>query len=403
MTSFFHDLEEQIRAAAHQRVSGPDTQPDPARRPGPARRGPRRWLAGGARAVPVLAAVAVTLAVVVGALVLLGHRGGQAPAPPAAGGPSNPFAAIILNTPKAQLKRELALMAAATRSVQASAACRVPEPRTPPQIHRLPGQALLSTLGVLRRPATAVDRLPHGSMSEMGPGVAVYAGAARRAARIGGTSYYLVPIRQDPAGGIPSARCFALQRAALAKALPTFPQPLRSPVHRLQAALLAYDTSLAAQPPTDAVCEVTAQRNGGGMACSTTVDQIRHGMFPEDDNGVLSGLVPDGVASVRLSLPGRSAVAIVHGNYYVVDVGISDPSKLARTTISWRAADGHVLRTYAEPLPSSVRQLCRRRPDACLRAVALAGGSGEQMSASSSSASATTQAAPTPRPKSSGR
>jgi hypothetical protein len=400
MTSFLHDLEEQLRAAAHDRTAGSDA---PAPTPPP--RGPRRrtrwaWLAGGARAVPVLVAVAVTLAVVVGALVLLGHRGGQPPTPPASGGPDNAFAALVEKTPKAQLKREFSLMGAATRKVQASGACRVAQPRTPPQIHDRPGHVLLSTLGVLRRPPTRADRLPPDSMSEMGPGIAIYAGATRRAGQIEGTSYYLVPIRQDPAGAVPSARCFALQKAALDNAIPTFPQALRSPVRKLEAALIAFATSLAAAPPSDAVCEVTAQRNGGGMSCSETADEIRHGLFPGDDNGVLSGLVPDGVASVKVTFRGRSAIAPVHGNVYAVRVGVSGPFKPGSPVIAWRAADGHVVRSYTEPPQSSLKQVCRQHPEACIAAVALSEGT--QVSASSSSASATVRSQPSPRPKGSG-
>ena len=396
MTSFFSDLEEQLRGAAQERTSarGAPAAPPPRR---PRRRGRPGWLAGGARALALAVAVAVTLAVVVGALLLLGHGGGQSPTPPASGGSGNAFAALVEKTPPARLHRELALMTAATRKVQASRACRVPQPRTARQIHDAPGHALLSALGVLRRRPTAADHLPEGSMSDMGPGVAVYAGATRRAARIAGTSYYVVPIRQDPASAFPSAHCFALQSAALDKALPTFPPTLRSPVRKLQAALIAFDTRLAAKAPFDAVCEVTAQRNGGGMACSDTVDAIRHGLFPDDDNGVLSGLVPDGIASVKLSFPGHSAIALVHGNFYAVDVGASGPPKPGSPSITWRDANGRVLRRYTEPAQSTVRQICRQHPEACVPAVALSGGQGA--SASSSSASATVRSQPNPRPK----
>jgi hypothetical protein len=399
MTSFFADLEEQLRAAAHQRTSGDGAPAAPPPR-GPRHRGRWGWLAGSARALALAAAVAVTLAVLVGALLLLGHRGGQSPTPPASGGSGNGFAALVEKTPPAQLHRELTLMTAATGKVQASRACRVPLPRTVRQIHAAPGHALLSTLGVLRRRPTAVDHLAGDSMSGMGPGGAVYAGATRRAARIGATSYYVVPIRQDPASAFPSARCFALQSAALNKALPTFPPALRSPVRKLQAALIAFDTRLAAKAPFDAVCMVTARRNGGSMACSDTVDAIRHGLFPDDDNGVLSGLVPDGIASVKLSFPGRSAIAIVHGNFYAVDAGVSAPPKPGSPTITWLDASGRVLRRYTEPAQSAVRQICRQHAQACVPAVALSGG--QRVSASSSSASATVRSQPSPRPKGSG-
>ena len=262
MTSFFHDLEEQLRSAARRQTSGAgEASPDmPVHSPPPRRRW--RWLAGGARALPVAVAVAVTLAVVVGALVLHGHRGGQSPTPPASGGGGNAFATLILKTPKAQLQRELALMGAATKTVQRSAACRVAQPRTAPQIHGVPGQALLSTLGALRRPASAADRRARGSISVMGPGVAVYAGAARRVATIAGTRYYIVPIRQDPAAGVPSRRCFALQKAVLVKALPTFPEALRraDPPARGFAGRLRHEPGRQATGRRDLRIDARAQR-----------------------------------------------------------------------------------------------------------------------------------------------
>jgi hypothetical protein len=412
MTSFLKDLEDQLRTAAHQRTSGGHApaeppQPDPPRRG----RGPRRWLAGGARALPVAIAVAVTVAVLVGALVLLGHRGGQSPTSPASGGPGDAFARLILNTPKARLRRELELMATATRKVQGNSACRIAQPRTVAQIHRAPGQQLLSTLGVLRRPPSAADRLPAGSMSGMGPGVAAYAGAARRAATIGGTSYYIVPIRQDPASDLPSSECLALERAALDKALPTFPESLRSPIRQLSATVIAYEASLAAKAPNDAVCEVTVQHNGGGISCGESVDQIRRGLFPDDDNGTSSGLVPDGVASVTLSFPAaagrtaRSVSATVHGNVYAAATGISGPLKPGSPTIVWHASDGHVLRTYSVDSPASLRALCREHPDTCIGAVLVEGSTGQRSASSSSSsasATATTQSHRSPRPKTSG-
>jgi hypothetical protein len=413
MTSFFHDLEDQLRTAADERTSGGHAPGQPPR-PDPPRHRRWRWLAGGARALPVAMAVAVTLAVLVGALVLLGHRGGQSPTPPASGGPASAFATLVEQTPGAQLLHEFALIGAATKKVQASAACHVPPPRVAPQIHAAPGQALLSTLGVLGRPATAADRLPRGAGPIMGPGVSVYAGATRRAARIGGTSYYLVPIRQDLAGGFPSARCFTLQKAALDKAVPTLPAALRTPVREIEAAVIAYVNAQAAKHPTDAVCEVTAQRNGGGFSCSHTTAEIQHGLYPDDDNGVFNGIVPDGVASVTVSFREardprfRSVTTAVHGNVYAAPTGYSGALKPGSATVVWRAADGRVLRTYSEPAVASLRQLCRQEPDACVPALALATtvshshGVSESSSSSSASATATTRSRPSTRPTTSG-
>jgi hypothetical protein len=412
MTSFFHDLEDQLRTAAHQRVSG-------AGAPGDGPRGPKRgrgrwgWLAGGARAIPLALAVAVTLAVVVGALVLLGHRGGQPPMPPASGNPANAFAALIERTPTARLRQEYALLGAATRKLQGSAVCRVPQPRHVPQIHGEPGHALLSTLGVLRRPATAADRLPADSLPTGGAGLAVYAGAMRRAATIGQTRYYFVPVREDPAAYIPSARCLALQNDTITKALPTFPAALRGDIRDIGAALVAYERELATKPPVDEVCEVTVQRNGGGNSCSETPQEIRNGTFPGDDNGTFSGIVPDGVASVTLSLPAtagraaRSVTATVHGNVYAVHAGAGRTAEPGSATITWRAADARVLKTYSVPAQLTLKTLCREHPDACLSAALVLGGttssaggsSASSSSSSSSSSSATTASPPSARPK----
>jgi hypothetical protein len=411
VTSFFHDLEDQLRTAAHQRVSGAGASGDGA--PGPKRpRGRRAWLAGGARAIPLALAVAVTVAVLVGALVLLGHRGGQPPIPPASGDPANAFAALIERTPTVRLRQEYALLSAATRKLQRSAVCHVPQPRRVPQIHGQPGHALLATLGVLRRPATAADRLSADSLPTGGAGLAVYAGAIRRAATIGQTSYYFVPVREDPATYIPSAPCLTLQSATIAKALPTFPASLRGDIRDIGAALVAYERELATKPPVDEVCEVTVFRNGGGNSCSETPAEIRNGTFPDDDNGTFSGVVPDGVASVTLSLPAaagraaRSVSATVHGNVYAVHVGAWRTAEPRSATVTWRAADGRLLKTYSIPARLTLKILCRRRPDACLSAALVLGGtagsSGGGSSSSSSSSSATTASPPSARPKSSG-
>lgn len=90
-------------------------------------------------------------------------------------------------------------MHAATAATMASPACRTATPRRVGVIHTAPGQALLSALGVLRRPATAADRL--GSQYLEGP--ARYAGYARRVLRTRGATYYLAPIRDDPRAGVP--------------------------------------------------------------------------------------------------------------------------------------------------------------------------------------------------------
>jgi hypothetical protein len=376
MTSFFHDLEEQLRAAAHERTG---TRPTPVPAPESSR---RHWrLSRGLRVVPVLVAVAVTLAVVVGALVLLGHRGGQPPVAPASGGPGNAFAALVEKTPKAELRREFALIGAATRKVGNAPAC-AQRPNQGGVVRGAPGQALLATLGVLRRAATPADRLDLRSLGLGGPGMTIYADGARRGLIAGGSTYYIVPIHVAASAGYPSARCFSLQAQALKQSLPTIPAKLRTPTLALQAAFVDYDRRLSATPPEDGVCVVSRSGRGNSSECGETLSAIRRPLIPSDDGGAYRGVVPDGVASVTLSFPATashaatSVTGVVHNNLFVVRAAARIPSKLtAQPTVVWRNSDGKVLRSLTPPSPASLKTLCLDHPESCAPMVTMSASS----------------------------
>lgn len=375
MTSFFHDLEEQLRNAAQQRTSGADAARTDSVRPG--RRG---WLAGGARAVPVVAAVAVALAVLVGGLVLLGHRGGQAPTPPASGGPDNTFAALVEKTPKAQLKREFTLIAAATRKTANLSACHTPRLNTGTIAKgAVPGRTLLSTLGVLRRAATLADRIDPKAFGLGSPGMTIYPDGARRARTVGQTTYWIVPIHITPAGNYPSAACAALQGQALTQALPTIPAKLRAPTVALQTALIDYDRRLANTTPQYGVCVLSEAGTGSSSECGEPLSAIRRPIVPSDAGGSYSGVVPDGVASVTISFPAtashaaRSVTGAVRGNLFVVR-GPKAPLKMTTApTVVWRAADGKVLKRLVPPSPASLKKLCLNHPQVCTPYAMLSG------------------------------
>ncbi|HXO09129.1 MAG TPA: hypothetical protein VN880_13905, partial [Solirubrobacteraceae bacterium] len=207
MSPFFDDLEEQLRKAARVRAAG--------KRQEPARRGERPVRAG-LRAAPVLAAIVVALAVVGGAL-LLAHAGTRRPlastTPPAGGG----VGAIIANTPKRQLVRELAYISAATRETLRSPTCRLDQPTGVSIVHGSPSQSLTSVLAVLNRPRTPADRLNPELLAGTPD---VYAGHLRLALSAGGASYFVVPARYDRSAWLPSDRCFDMQLAALRAYLP---------------------------------------------------------------------------------------------------------------------------------------------------------------------------------------
>jgi hypothetical protein len=388
MTSFFHDLEEQLRAAAHQRTGTAQALRSRGR------------LAQGLRALPVLAAVAVAIAVVVGALLVLvpGHGHTPPPTPPAGGG----LGAIFAGRSDAQTERELRYIAQATRSVQQSPACRTRIPAHAQLIHSRPSQALLSILGVLRRPATPADNL---ARTQLDTGAEIYAGYIRRALHAAGTTYYIY-VEHDDGAEYPSDHCLTLQVDALNRALPTIPAPLRGSTRSLEARLVAYERKLKALPRQDTVCFVAQAHNGGSSTCGASVSQLENGVAPNGLLDTLSGVVPDGVASVTLRFaprgghPARSYPAAVRANVYAVRVpgasGRDVAGAVSQPTVVWRAADGRTLKVIMPPTDAAATRACQAHPVQCLT---VQGGGTER---SSGSSSATSAAPPAPHPKTGG-
>jgi hypothetical protein len=382
MTSFLQDLEDQLRAAAQARTSS-QTAPSPDERPRPHAR--RRWLTRWARLAPVAVAVAVTLAVVVGALVLLGHRGGGAPAAPASRPPQGALKAILSHTPRKTLRQEIGYTAAANRTAMSSPVCRSQTPPRESVIHGAPDAGMISALGVLRGRATPADHLHPQDL----PQDPTYAAYARRVLTAGGTTYYLVPIHDDPGAGVPSDRCFDLEKQALQRELPHIPAALRATTQALQTAVINLDRDLVGAGPVDEVCVVTVVHNGNGFSCGATATQIRHGVPPENDGGTLRGIVPDGVREVRLTVAARAGHTVtvaVHDNFYAVPVPGATTNVHPVSAVTWLAADGRVLKTVTTPSLATLAGACRNHPSACAPM---------QLSASSSSA---TTAKITPAP-----
>jgi hypothetical protein len=379
MTPFFDDLETQLRTAAHERVGSPARMRV---------RHARRWLRSGVRGLPVAVAVATTIAIVVVALLLVRHNTGGPAQTPGGGPPST-----LPNLSSPQARRELGYIQQATAATRRSPACRVRHFPRRSIIHGSPAKALLSILGVLRRPAMPADRLsPNESL---GMPMAVYAGATRRSLVAHGVSYYLIPARQDPSAGQPSASCFAAQQAALGRALPTIPAALRAPTRALQARMIDYDRRLITQPPQDVICLATLAHNSGGASCGETAAAIGRGVpsLQEDGNShTVSGLVPDGVASVTLRFPasaGHPAVSVtapVSGNVFAARVTRTADVTRVAPTIVWRSAQGGTIRTISQPSPDAVAAMCRRHPVQCLT---VSGGTTEHASSSSSTVPAT--------------
>jgi hypothetical protein len=341
----------------------------------------------------VLASVVVVI-VVGAALVLLGRGGHQPTPPPASPPPNSGLAALIERTPQKQLRREFSYVAAATKGVLASPACQLQQPTGVSFVHRTPDRTLLSLLAVLRRPATPADRV-NSSVFDGIPDV--YAGSTRRAFSAGGETYYLAVSGFDRAASIPSDECFVLQARALARYLPKIPPALRSQTQALQAGFIDYARNVFARAPRDGICILGLGRNETGTSCGITAAQIKAGAGPSDDQGVFSGVVPDGVAWVTLSFraaagrPPRSITGRVRGNVYAIRVGgAGQPS--TQPTVTWRSAQGRVIKTIPVPTAAQERAACRQHVVAC----ALIQDGGMSTSSTSSSTTATPTRAPAP-------
>ena len=394
MTSFFHDLEDQLRAAAQAHTSSAGAPEDDARQaPRRRARGRWAWLAGGARALPVVVAVAVTLAIVVGALLVLVPGHSHTPPTPPAGGGLGP---IPGGHPSSKTQRELRYIGQATSPVVQSAACLHNGPHHVQLIHSRPSPAVLGALGLLRRPATSADHLATNTLNAAAP---VYAGYVRRAFSVAGTSYY-VYVQRDTGAEYPSDHCLTLEQNAVNRALPTMPASLRAPTRTLEARLVAYQRKLKARPRQDTLCFAVQAQNGGSSECGATLAQIQNGFIAAATAGAVSGIVPDGVASVTLDFsagggyPTRSYTATVRSNVYTQRVPGAFAGSGGQPTAIWHAPDGHTLKVIRARSYAAQRHACQKQPVECFEG----GGSIE----SSGSSSSTVPATATPHPRSAG-
>jgi hypothetical protein len=186
-----------------------------------------------------------------------------------------------------------------------------------------PSKSLLSILGVLRRPATAADAV--GGIAGRGLIRDVFVHYIRRARVVAGSPYYIYPVviggcgtREKPHEGIME---------------------------------LATNVDLGGGA-------IGGSGGGGGTAAGIEQGQEASSGPPgSSTSATLTIVVPDGVASVTLRYPAGHAsgyspkisppFTITVGpveNLVVVTVPRSSP--LQQGTMVWRAANGHIIRTF---------------------------------------------------------
>jgi hypothetical protein len=316
MTDFFDQLESQLARAADARAGSASRR----------RLSVPRWI----RSLPVLAAAGVAVVVVVGALALLHHGS----AVNAANGPV-PASELTAGVPyfrKAMLQE---------RSCWAG----VRKPALPATSTGSPGSGLLSLLGVLRRPATAADRLPR-SLQDGPDARGIYVHYIRLARVSGGISYYILPAEAvQNQGGIPD-RCWALVLAAVKAELPRVPSADRSATLALAERQITF-ARRARRSAGPGVCLLAASANGNAGTCGATAQELKQGGLVAGE-ARLSGIVPDGVAKVTVDYPAaggrpaRTVTADVVGNVFVTSL---DAGGAARPRLVWRSPAGSVIAT----------------------------------------------------------
>lgn len=348
MSNYLPDLRSAlVRAAERQAQAETPKIGEPSRRA----RSTFRSLTG---ALPIVSGVVIAVAVAVGAGLTLGHRtSATRPTAPRAASldpyvsPADPvmrYVNPVLNPP-----------------VQYPA-CRRRTPLligSPQRISHAAPVQLRSILGVLRRPAAPRDRLPRFLRNHRSPraGSVIFVDDIRLARVVDGAPYYIVPIVMQSPFSL-SKSCVAETRAALHQRLPHIPRTLRTRSIRVLDELIA-DQQYHSQPH-EAICLTELDRGGGsgGSGCgATALDIAQQGTLGSQSGTppnvlVISGVVPDGVASLTLHWRARSyerALTVTTravANVFVVRLhhqGFPD-------TIVWHDAHGRIIRTLDQSL-----------------------------------------------------
>jgi hypothetical protein len=302
---------------------------------------------------PALAA-GVTLAVVAVAIVLVGHAR-PAASPTARGGHSaRPAAHVPPQQPNPSSAQWSLIQQARNAAAKSDPACW-PYRKLPAFIQGSPGRELTSILGVLRRTATRVDALPDGLLSHGLP-AGIYANSIRRVLYENDVALYIAATAGLGFRTVP-ARCTAEEQAALARETKGRSRSqVRADVD-MQKRYLVWQHYEARHP--GAICVATADFRrvgrmlGGATAgCGATPAQIEQGTAIGGGTGagktVLSGIVPDGVASVTIEFkrpPGVATVRVVNNGWIVV----LPPKSGLPTRISLLAPGGRLIRTSSLP------------------------------------------------------
>ncbi len=245
-----------------------------------------------------------------------------------------------------------------------------PKPPPPTTIsHGSPSALLLSTLGILRRPATPEDSLPPRGL-ELPFVQDVFVDYVRVAHAADGREYYIVPAGNARALPVESRACLAAFHRHLLRLLRGKPARVRRRVLHFYAERARNDRRLAGRGPVEGVFMFARGPHGlgGGGGGVDAAYLETHGMFGSSGtrgrSSVVSGLVPDGVATVTSTFQRAYSRGPAHRHrVYRSVIRRTDPvrdnavSFIVRRSVEdafarrvvWRASDGSVVRVVSEP------------------------------------------------------
>ena len=310
---------------------------------------PRRARASRARAprvgvAPILLAVSGIVVAGVVAVALSIHSASRHPS---ASKPPNHVVRAVPNPLQPVNGYIKAAFAVARRRDRSCSAAPPPTPRTR---QGLPGAALLSTLGVLRRPASPTDAPPSRYVTGARAGVrGVYVRDIRRARVAFGTSFYVLPAFY---GGKISAQCAATVRAQLHRELTHIHGPLKAST--LEFGRLA----IAGESPSQSVALLSLASNGTSNELEMSLADIESRPYLAGNGTITYGLVPDDVANIDVRYqpaapvgsPQPSATTITIrpvNNVFVFK--LPHRREPGQFRITWRSVHGTAIRTFSQP------------------------------------------------------
>ncbi len=256
-------------------------------------------------------------------------------------------AAVAKPPPPSIQKQAVALYNKADRQASHTRACRT-QAEPPTYTHAAPSQDLLSTLGILRRPATPPDVLPAGFTFPFGTGIYIdYVRVAQDA--IG--RQLVIAAAQDAFPFTPESRaCLHAIHVRLVRLIKGRPHPVRTQAIAFFRDVVRANRQLAHRKPRETVFMFDSHADGGGLGVA---DLQAKGLWltsGKKGSSVVAALIPDGVATVESFYPGHGTAPIdridpVQNN--VVSFGVPrDPAAAYPSRFIWRAADGSVVKTF---------------------------------------------------------